>query len=155
MFVTELARTAVPAYDRAMTHADRKSPRWIPLLGLAVLCLSACTHRAAPKPLVPTKAAARATPDAGSSMPPALDAAGEAKLADAYHAIRCVMVGAALPKEMLYRELGFDDGPAFAAAFSAQATRNLAWASKTVADSLAKPCRGESAPAAPTPTTAP
>ncbi len=142
-----------------MTHADRKSPGWTQLLGLTMFCLAGCSQKETPKPPVAAKVPVAVSADASASLPQALDAAGEAKLADAYHAIRCVMVGAALPRETLYRDLGFDDGPAFAAAFSGQATHKPAWASKTIADSLAKPCNvghsSQATSAAPTPTIAP
>jgi hypothetical protein len=131
---------------------------WVAVTSIAALSIAAmgCGRK---EPAVPPPVAAPAPsvlgPDAAQPLAPELDAAAAEKLAATYHAIRCVLVGAALAPTDLYRQHGYEDGPAFSAAFAAQATRRPDWAHKAVADSLAKPCASEGAPAAPTPTAAP
>jgi hypothetical protein len=89
--------------------------------------------------------------------PSVLDSAGEARLAAAYHGIRCALVGGAAVPDGLYRQFGFPDAAGYLDAFRSHAAVRPEWAKATVAASFAASCTGAGAglPVSPTATSAP
>lgn len=63
-----------------------------------------------------------------------------AKLATAYHTVRCMLAGQVRPETGLYASLGFKDAADFSSRFGAAATEDPEWARRAIERSLAKPC---------------
>ena len=100
---------------------------------------------------------ANGTPAAEKRASAVLDSVGEARLAAAYHGIRCALVGGTAVPDGLYRQFGFPDAAAYLDAFRAHAAVRPEWAKATVAASYAASCTGAGAglPAATTATSQP
>lgn len=119
----------------------------LPLAALCVLlCLpllvAACGKTPAKQPPAAPAAQAAALP-AAVTPSQAMDApARRARLASAYHAIRCVLVGERFAPDHLYSSHGFATAQAFSQAFQKAASADPVWAQKAIADSYAAPCKG-------------
>mgnify|MGYP007047046045 CR=1 FL=1 len=91
----------------------------------------------------PTAPAVAALPAAATPVE-AMDApAQRAKLAAAYHAIRCVLVGERFAPDSLYKTNGFASAQAFSQAFQKAASADPVWGQKAIADSYAAPCKAK------------
>jgi len=108
------------------------------LLGAMAGCSKA--PRPAPEPVAKVAEAAPA-PAAVTETAAAVEAAEQARLFAAYHAIRCVLVGSRFAPDSLYKANGFESASAFSQAFQKAASANPAWASRAIADSYATDCK--------------
>lgn len=114
----------------------------LPAAAVLLSCLVAGCGKKGPDPApAPAPApAADAAPLPAAASPTDANVPAPAELAKAYAAIRCVLLGGALPGDDLYRKHGFVTAGAFAEAFAFRAKREPAWARATIAAAYAQPC---------------
>lgn len=113
-------------------------------VGLVAACAAVVTLAGCSKPAqTPSNKQSAAAPQQAKASAPTIKQKADPrdKIAGTYHKVRCLLGGEARSDDGVYTRAGFDDAAAFSIAFSEAATEDPDWGRKTIADSLAKPCK--------------